>query len=150
MLLKIIVACIAAIIMGIFMKWMRRKYMAPLNYPNKQLADQVEQTRVINIDCNPDKALLIARDALLSIPKCRITDTTGRKVKAKTGVTFRTFGESITIATTSGDPLGAHLTIESRPRFPGTTADYGKNYEIVEQIVEYLSKRHQIQLLSAN
>jgi hypothetical protein len=65
-------------------------------------------------------------------------------------VTFRTFGDKITIHADPTDGHGAQLTIESKPRFSGTTVDYGKSYENVERIVAYLASRHSVALLSAN
>ena len=65
-------------------------------------------------------------------------------------MTFRSFGEMILISVVAARENGAELTIQSKPRFSDTTADYGKNYENVERIVAYLADRYPVELVSAN
>ena len=154
MLINILIACAAsaaiALVMGAYLRWLQRRYVTPLDFPNKELAGEIEQSRVVHIDCSPDKAVLAARGALLTLPKVKGVVTTGRKVEAKTGMTFRTFGENIAITAAPSGPDSAELTIESKPRFSGTTVDYGKSYENVERIVAHLIRSQSVRLLSAN
>lgn len=139
-----------ALVMGAYLQWLHRKYVTPLDFPNKELAGEIVQTRVVHINCPPDKAVLAARNALLTVPKIKDVVTTGRSIKAKTRVTFRTFGENIAITAIPSGTDDAKLTIESKPRFSGTTIDYGKSYENVERIVANLISSQSARLLSAN
>jgi len=139
-----------ALVAGAFFRWLHLRYVTPLDFPNKELAGEIEQTRVVYIACSPDKALLAARTALLTIPKIKNVVTIGRTIKAKTRVTFRTWGESIAITAVPSGSDGAELIIESKPRFSGTTIDYGKSYENVERIVANLSGSQTVMQLSAN
>ena len=154
MLSEILIASAAsasvALVMGTFFRWLHHRSVSPLDFPNKELAGDVEQIRVVQIDCPPDKALLAARSAIQSIPKVKNVNTAGRTINAKTGITFRTFGESIVITAVPDAAAQSQLTIQSIPRFPGTTVDYGKNYEIVERIVAHLHTGQSVTLLSAN
>jgi hypothetical protein len=154
MLVKILIAAsvsaAVALVMGVHLRWLHRRYVTPLDFPNKELASEVEQTRVVHIDCPPDKALLAARNALLAVPKIKDVATTGRSIKAKTRVTFRTFGENIAITAVPSGTDSAELTIQSKPRFSGTTIDYGKSYENVERIVSDLARGQTVRQLSAN
>ncbi|MBD9469213.1 hypothetical protein [Pseudoxanthomonas sp. PXM01] len=139
-----------ALVMGVCLRWLHRRYMSPLDFPNKELAGNVEQTRTVHIDCSPDKALLAARSALLAIPTIKGVTSTGRSITAKTRVTFRTFGEVMSITAVPSDADSAELTIQSKPRFWGTTIDYGKNYENVERVIANLANHHVVRQLSAN
>ncbi len=139
-----------ALVAGTCFRWVHRRYVTPLDLPNKELAGEIEQTRVIYIECPPDKALLAARTALLTIPRIKDVVTVSRNIKAKTRVTFRTWGENIAITAVPSGRDGAELTIESKPRFSGTTIDYGKSYENVERIVANLSSSQTVRQLSAN
>ena len=139
-----------ALVAGTCFRWVHRRYVTPLDFPNKELAGEVEQIRVVYIACPPDSALLADRTALLSIPKIKNVLTIGRTIKATTRVSFRTWGENIAITVAPSSNGGAELTIESKPRFFGTTIDYGKSYENVERIVANLSSNQTVRQLSAN
>ena len=154
MLSNILISAAAGVaiylVAGTCFRWVHRRYVTPLDFPNKELAGEIEQTRIIHIACSPDKALLAARTALLAIPKIKNVVTIGRNIKANTGVTFRTWGEKIAITAAPSDSDGTELTIESKPRFSGTTIDYGKSYENVERIVANLCSSQTVRQLSAN
>jgi len=136
--------------MGAWLKWIHRRYVDPLPFPNKALATDVHQARVVKIDCRPDTAILAARDAVVSLPKSKRVRVAGRKLEARVGMTMRSFGEGIAISVESADPGTSRLSIESKPRYAGTTLDQGKNYENVERICAHLSRTHAMTLVSAN
>jgi hypothetical protein len=133
-----------------WLKWLHRRYVDPLPFPNKELAGDVHQTRVITINCGPDKAILAARDAVVSLPKSKPMRMAGRKLEARVGMTWRSFGEVIVISVETADSGKSSLSIESRPRYSGTTLDQGKNYENVERIFAHLARTHAVSLLKAN
>lgn len=139
-----------AFLMSTALNWLHRRYVDPLQFPNKELAGDIHQTRVVMIDCGPDKAILAARDAVLSLPKSKLLRMTGRKFEARTGMTWRTFGEVIVISAEATDSGTSSLSIESRPRYAGTTIDYGKSYENVERIFAHLARTYAPSLASAN
>ena len=154
MLTDVLIAAAAsgvfAMVMGLFFQWLHRRYVTPVDFPNKELAGEIEQTRALLVNRPPDKALIGARVALQAVPKIKNVVSTRRNIKAKTRVTFRTFGETIAIKATPVGTDSTELTIESKPRFSGTAVDYGKSYENVERIVAKLVSSHGASLVSAN
>lgn len=134
---------------GAILKRIHRRYVDPLQFPNKELAVHVRQTRIVSMDCAPDKAILSARDAVLSLPKTKVVRMAGRTLEARTGLSMRTFGENIVI---TAEPAGqtTRLSIESTPRYAGTTMDHGKSYENVERIFAELARMHAATLTSAS
>jgi hypothetical protein len=139
-----------ALLVSAWPKWLHRHYVDPLQFPNKALAGDIHQTRVVTIDCGPDQALLAARDAVLSLPKSKLVRAAGRTLEARTGMTWRTYGEVIVISAETTASGKATLSIESRPRSKGVTADHGKSYENVERIFAHLSGVYAVSLVSAN
>src|SRR4249919_2638746 len=139
-----------ALLMSAWTKWIHRRYVDPLPYPNKELASDVHQTRLVTIDCGPDKAILAARDAVASVPKSKCLRMAGRKLEARIGMTMRSFGEVIAVRVDTADSGKSNLSIESRPRYSGTTLDQGKNYENVERIVAHLGRTNGVSLVAAN
>jgi ABC-type sulfate transport system permease component len=53
MLLNVLIASAAsaaiALVMGAYLRWLHRRYVTPLDYPNKELAGEILQTSVIRI-----------------------------------------------------------------------------------------------------
>ena len=139
-----------ALVAGVFLRLLHRRYVTPLDFPNKELAGEIEQTRVVQINCCPDKAIQLTHSALLNLPKTKNIATNGHRISAKTSMTFRTFGENISITAVLSGADSTELTIESKPRFSGTTLDYGKSYENVERIVANLCCHQPVRQLSAN
>lgn len=135
---------------GLSMRWLHRRYVDPLQFPNKELAGEVRQTRVVTIDCGPDQALLAARDAVLSLRKSKVAKMAGRTLEARIGMSFRTFGEVIVVSAEAADAGTSRLSIESRPRMPGTELDHGKSYENVERIFAHLARAYEVCLVSAS
>jgi len=52
---------------------------------------------------------------------------------------WRSFGEKIQVSVKEASPLEALVEVNSRPRWPLTLADYGRNFENVETICEHLT-----------
>lgn len=138
------------LMMGAYLKWLHRRHVDPLRFPNKELAGDIHQTRIVTIDCVPDKAILAARDAVLSLPKSKVVRMAGRNLEARTGLSFRTYGEVIAISATTAEAGTSKLSIESRPRYSITEIDYGKSYENVERIFAHLARTHAVSLESAS
>lgn len=137
-------------LMSACLSWLHRRYVDPLPFPNKELAGDVHQTRVVLIDCPPDQSIRASRSALLSLPRIKLRHSAGRRLEARTGVTFRTLGEVIVIRAEAAEDGKSRLAIESRPRWSGPAVDYGKSYENVERIFAHLARSHPVTLASAN
>ena len=150
MVTPVAVAVGVALVAGACFKLLHRRYVAPLEFPNKELAGDIQQTRVAMIDCGPDAAVLAGRDAVLSLPRAKRLRMADRKIEARTGISMRTFGEVIEVSVEATDSGKSRLTVESRPRFSGTTIDYGKSYENVERILAHLAIKHATSLVSAS
>ena len=96
--------------------------------------------RVIELQRSSDEAFNLCMSAL-SLVGARIweVDESSGLVIAKTGLTVRSWGETITISICEVDN-GVRIEVLSEPRFPLQYLDYGKNYENVKKIADFLSK----------
>ena len=97
---------------------------------------RLHQLRELDIDKPPAEAIGLCRDALnklnfRAIFVHRPTDL----ITAKSRISWKTIGESITIQVTEIAPESSKLEISSRPITRVIAFDYGKNFQTVEDIV---------------
>jgi len=115
-----------------------------LPHANKQQANEVEQNRTIDYECTYEDIFPEAINALSTIKKSKvkIADKSSMLILANTGINWKTFGDKIKITFQEKDKNHISLTINSKPRMPGTIVDYGKNFDNVEIIMAYLAARY--------
>ena len=97
------------------------------------------QQREIYVDQLVPQATKLCREALLTIPKLHIlsVDTASGFILAKVGMTWLSWGESVTVKLLSHGK-GSFVYIRSAPKLRFTIIDSGKGVENVERFVHAL------------
>jgi len=100
------------------------------------------QLRKLLYPGTPQEAMEAARLALSSLRKVKkVTEAaTPPQLKAKTGITFESFGEVISVELTPTTE-GTIVDVSSKPRISSTQMDMGKGVENVETVVNFLIGR---------
>jgi hypothetical protein len=100
------------------------------------------QVRELEIKCPADAAFDLSIRALQGIPKLRVVrqDSTSHEIDAKVGVTFWSFGESVTVRLEALGRNSTRVIIRSQPRLSTTTVDWGKAAQNVELFVRSLGE----------
>lgn len=101
----------------------------------------IHQTRTVDVPLAYDQAFdlcLASIDTTLN-GKITIQDRAAGLIEARTGLTWKSFGEDILFTLRQVDEKQTQIRIASRPIFLITWVDYGKNAENVERIITYLA-----------
>lgn len=104
---------------------------------------KVRQMREIIIDQNIDEAFKLCKEAILSVSKSTLTmeDTKTGKLASKVGLSWKSFGENLTISIARLSDAQSKIEITSTPVVTTTLADYGKNLENVATVFNYLKQK---------
>jgi hypothetical protein len=141
---QLVSAVIMGLLYGLFfgvgivlMSWWSEKRLNGLGFSTTNM-NPIQQ-REIYINQPLAQAIEESRDALLIIPKLHIlsVDTADRLILAKVGITWSSWGESVTVSFMPRGN-GTSACICSRPRLRFTLVDYGKGVENVEIFVRGL------------
>lgn len=127
--------------MAAWMVWWTRRSRLRLAAKGIAVASMhPRQERQLQMSVPPTAALEVCIRALNQVPKARIvaTNSVAGTVMARIGMTWRSFGERVTI-TVSPDSAGSRITIASTPLLPTTMVDGGKGVENVETVLKELS-----------
>lgn len=83
-----------------------------------------------------DQAFQRCRQAVASLKRAKIVaaDAATGRIEARTGGTWKSFGEVITVQVSVARD-GTLVTVTSKPRLAATLIDYGKNNENAERIL---------------
>jgi len=114
-----------------------------LPHANKQQANEVEQSRIVDYECTYDDIYSETINALRAIKRSKVKKANKKSmlILARTGVNWKTFGDKIRITFQEKDKNHISLAINSKPRVWMTAVDYGKNFDNVEKIIAYLGSR---------
>jgi len=108
------------------------------------LTDDLEpgQIRFVDYPGPSREAMAEAKRALATVRRLKEVKEipSPMALRAKTGVTLESFGESILLKFTP-TTLGTRIEISSKPRVWGAQGDWGKGIENVESVVKHLVKR---------
>jgi hypothetical protein len=136
----LITSVIGGLLFGRFILWMTDRNMRHLTDQGIDPGDmQPTQSGSIEVEGDLASVYTACRRSLLRLRKLEVTNEnpiTG-ELSAKTGCTWRSFGEKISVSIT-GDGPNATVHIESKPRLSTTQADYGKGVENVALFTRYL------------
>ena len=102
----------------------------------------VKQTKEIELPVSYDEAFELCIESLnqLKNPKIKNKDYSQGKITAQTGITWDTFGDTISFKLTETKDHNTHIRVSSKPVF-FQIVDYGKNLENVHNIISYLEKQ---------
>lgn len=99
----------------------------------------VDQDLTLMISSPLESVIPIVEDAVLSLPKARIKFKNHNSVEAKTGFTWKSFGEDVSVSLEKKSSSTV-AKINSKSSLKTTTVDYGKNLENVQTISIFLKK----------
>ena len=95
----------------------------------------INQKRKIKINKNISDIVSSYKGAILSLNKAKILREDIELILVKTGVSWKRFGEMVSISATALNDENTIIEIASRPSLRLTMMDYGKNSENVELLV---------------
>ena len=132
------------------LRYLHKRSIRNFNYPNKERVNDIHQKRELVVLCKYDELFDSCIQAINGLKggKIKTESKSGFYIYATTSSSWKTFGDVIEANFTKLDEDNITLTITSRPKFKSTAIDYGKNYENIEKICEYLRMRFRI--LSVN
>lgn len=134
-------ASIAGIVFGFIMAALSYFYDRKLKKKGIDTSNtSPRQSRKISVGCSISEVMPICEQAILSINRAAIKekDLTTQTIKAKTKITWRSFGEIVKISAKSLGDSETLIEIKSSPFIPTAVIDYGKGLENVETIVSYI------------
>ncbi|MGC5003955.1 DUF1499 domain-containing protein [Streptomyces sp. DT203] len=100
----------------------------------------VKQRQQLRLALPPIKAFERAVQAVTALPATvTSSDSESGHIEAKVGMSWRSWGETVTIVVQPQGSSSSSVCIESRPRLRITVVDYGKNRQNVERIVGALT-----------
>ena len=105
-------------------------------------ATSVHHVRSVELRLPYDKAFNLCIESLSLLKKYRIIeeDRSQGKIVAKTGMTWKSWGEVITFEVGEIGNDRTQIEVSSRPAVRTTLVDYGKNLENVKTIIFFLKK----------
>jgi hypothetical protein len=118
-------------------------YLADKNINKRgvfNLSNQVNTVQSLIISLPFDVVDTALEDAVLCVPNAKITTFNYGYVKAKTGFTWKSFGEEIIVVLEKSD-ASTIIKINSKPLVKTTIVDYGKNSENVQKIHTFIMQR---------
>jgi len=106
-------------------------------------AKGVYHVRNIDLQLPYDKAFDLCIESLDLIKRCKIRkeDRSQSKIDARAGITWKTWGDTISFDVRKIDNDRTQVEVSSRPSVRTTLVDYGKNLENVERISSFLKEQ---------
>ena len=144
--LGLILGLFAGIFYGILMSLivgsLHTRSIKQMHLEKPEDAYQVHQGRNIELQVSYDRAFnfCIASLNLIKNNKIRKEIRSLGTIDARSGMTWRTWGETISFDIKKIDDNRTQVNVFSRPFYILTIADYGKNYENVEKIKSFLKE----------
>jgi hypothetical protein len=118
-------------------------YFSDKNLKKKGIVNDsisVNQTQSLMISLPSETVESVIREAILSIRKAKIKSISSSSIEAKTGFTWKSFGEDI-IVTLERRNSSTFAKIKSKSSLRTTIVDYGKNLENVQDISRYIKQK---------
>lgn len=129
-----------AIMTGVIGYWHIRsvKRKSSDDYENNY---NVEQIKEIDLSISYDQAFKLCIESLDQLKKAKVEDKDYSQgwIIAKTGITWDTFGDTISFKLTEQEDCNTNIVISSKPTH-FQIADYGKNLDNVNKIISFLEK----------
>jgi len=107
-------------------------------------AYHVKQSKELVLPFSHEKAFSACLNSLKSLEKASLShqDPSRGIIRARTGVTWDTWGDAITFQLTATDsPNQTRIRVTSEPISSTTLVDYGKNLDNVHRILAFLEEK---------
>ena len=120
--------------------------------PAKYRGQGVNQTRVLMVRGDPGRVHTLCASALRAIPRLRLVgdDPVRGTLSGRIGMSLSSWGEEIKVSIEELDAGRLTITVSSRPWFPTTLFDYGKNCMNVAAFVESLRSSDGVEVIAIN
>lgn len=118
-------------------------YFADKNMKKKGIVNystSVNQTQSLIISLPFETVKSVIQEAVLSVSKAKIKSTNHSSVEAKTGFTWKSFGEDIVVSLERKDS-STIARINSKSSVKTTVVDYGKNLENIQNISSFIKQK---------
>ena len=129
------VGLLAAVLVGAAMA----AVAVPLHFSMTDDPNVRHQRRLV-INASQAEARRMCIGAIRSVPNACVPHDMSEesRIAAKTGTTWRSWGDSITCDISANKTHEQTVVVRSRPRLRTTVVDYGSNLDNVERVVSYL------------
>lgn len=109
--------------------------------PAKKLWEPVEVRQTLVVDAPRAVAFARAMDAIRRIPRTSIKHADGAAgvIEGRIGVTWRSWGERLTVRVQGHAEDQSEIEIVSEPRLTTTIVDYGKNQRNVDEFLRAMN-----------
>jgi len=142
-LITVAVSAGGALIAGAALTWMSRRGAVRLAREGFSVTNMDPiQERLVDVALDAAAAFEASLAALQVIPKFRIVreDGDAGEIDGRTGMSWRSFGELVTVRVARVDKVHARITIRSEPA-TRQKVDYGKSVESVELFLRQIGQR---------
>jgi hypothetical protein len=101
----------------------------------------VAAEREVRLHAPPQQTLTLCEQAVQQLPRARIqlVDLESGLIRARTGISWESFGECITCQVAPAEDGGSRVRVTSSPAIRITLVDYGKNWENAEHVGSILA-----------
>lgn len=102
----------------------------------------IHETQILEVPLAYNKAFDSCQAAIAAALKGKILaqDRASGLIEARTGLTWKSYGEDILMTIREVDENHTQIRVASRPTLFITWVDYGKNSENIEKIIAYLKE----------
>jgi len=141
-LAAIVGGLVAGLLFGLGMAFNQRRGERRLEKLGVSAGDMKPiQDRTISLPVDANAAMEMSKSALVAIRKIRSDSiaATGREITATTGMTWKSFGERISVEI-QPTVTGSSVRISSRPKVATTSMDSGKGRENVELFAKAMTQ----------
>lgn len=113
-----------------------------INAQEGQSSTGVHHTRTMTLNLPYEEAFRLCLQSVGHLHEAKIVneDRHTGKIKAASGMTWKTWGDTITFQLQTVNKETTTVEFSSKPKVPGTLVDYGKNFQNVQTIEEVLAE----------
>lgn len=103
----------------------------------------VNRKKEIEVHMNYHQAFELCKNSISSLKNARImnVDYTKGIIQIRTAANFKTLGEQIVFRVTKISDEVCKIHVQSKPAYPTTVVDYGKNIENIKLLSSYFNQQ---------
>lgn len=109
-------------------------------------ATGVKPSQILQLRSPFENAFDVCQDSIKTLQRGKVQSMDRQKgeIKAKAGITWKSYGEIVEFNLRQLDDDHVEVKISSKPALPTTLVDYGKNQANVETLVDYIKRHAQV------
>ncbi len=135
---------LVALAIGRCIFWLHRRTVSKFPNTDSTGSQNLEQKRELVLVGDFDDVFASCREATGAIRRSTIRkeEKAVGRIDAVVGVSFRSYGEKITIIVRPVSSSVTSVSVSSEQRFSIAAVDYGKSFENVESVTRFLQARY--------